>query len=591
MQSAPIGKKMINTQPPRQVPSLIKGNTALQLFTDRHNFIKLFAEYLNEDEQPHQKILFLTGDGGNGKSLLINFLKEKCCKRFPQEKWHELKTQSDEEVTEFIVNAPDFKPVPAVLLDFGKHPTGVSEERPQDPFYGLSMLYRRLLSTIQNHNYQLHFPLYEFACILYLKQNEKLTPEIMSQYFESSVKSAFISGIMTVIDDTVNSLPPPLITIISSILSQPIERLREHIDGNLTLRYLRGRALREDNFELLQDLDVDTELINELPRLFASDINVAMSKSNAPERVVLFFDSYEAFWKEQRNLSNILFFEKDRWLRHLLHEVLNLSNHRIVVVVAGREPPRWHEDRKLNISQEHIDSRQVLHLSTSDAKIYLKKVKNCLGSEDILHSQVSDKLIKIASVDNNQVHPFCLSLCADSLREVVKEGKDINLDNLGNIVKPTDKIRITVELILKYTDNNIKYAVDVLSACRAFNFEVYHRLGRELHFSSEQPDFDTLTKFPFVWKYEDRGQDWYCIHNLVRQLNHEDNNETTQKAHAKLENFYRDRNDVAEAIYHAICQDSQRGVSEWIIFFRLEMKRRNFEVCRILLALRKEMNF
>lgn len=47
----------------------------LQLFTDRHKFTRLFAEYINEDP-PRSTILYLHGDGGNGKSLLLKFLRE-----------------------------------------------------------------------------------------------------------------------------------------------------------------------------------------------------------------------------------------------------------------------------------------------------------------------------------------------------------------------------------------------------------------------------------------------------------------------------------------------------------------------------------
>jgi Cdc6-like AAA superfamily ATPase len=48
---------------------------ALQHFTDRYPLIRRFAHYLH-DSAPPSTILFLYGDGGNGKSLLLRY---SCC--------------------------------------------------------------------------------------------------------------------------------------------------------------------------------------------------------------------------------------------------------------------------------------------------------------------------------------------------------------------------------------------------------------------------------------------------------------------------------------------------------------------------------
>ncbi|BAY83733.1 TPR repeat protein [Calothrix parasitica NIES-267] len=64
-----------------------QGNRALQLFIDRHHLIKHFAEYIN-NEPVTEKILYFYGDGGNGKSLLLKYLRKNCCNRFKKEIWH-----------------------------------------------------------------------------------------------------------------------------------------------------------------------------------------------------------------------------------------------------------------------------------------------------------------------------------------------------------------------------------------------------------------------------------------------------------------------------------------------------------------------
>lgn len=47
--------------------SVTEGSRALDLFTDRHELTRLFAEYLNEPSR--KRILCFYGNGGNGKLL------------------------------------------------------------------------------------------------------------------------------------------------------------------------------------------------------------------------------------------------------------------------------------------------------------------------------------------------------------------------------------------------------------------------------------------------------------------------------------------------------------------------------------------
>ena len=70
-----------------QTDSITTGWRAFDLFTDRHEAIRHFAAYLHDDV-PRPTILCFHGDGGNGKSLLLRFLREHCCKRFRPEVWH-----------------------------------------------------------------------------------------------------------------------------------------------------------------------------------------------------------------------------------------------------------------------------------------------------------------------------------------------------------------------------------------------------------------------------------------------------------------------------------------------------------------------
>lgn len=68
-----------------RIESVTQEWRALQFFTDRYPLTRHFAAYLN-DEPPRHTILFFYGDGGNRKSLLLRYLRERCCKRLDPEK-------------------------------------------------------------------------------------------------------------------------------------------------------------------------------------------------------------------------------------------------------------------------------------------------------------------------------------------------------------------------------------------------------------------------------------------------------------------------------------------------------------------------
>lgn len=108
---------------------------SLDLFIDRHHLIKHFAEYINNDPVK-KKILYFYGDGGNGKSLLLKYLRTKCCNRFKQEIWQEILQQKDLKLLAGDIAIPYdtsyFHKVPAVLHDFGLAPNG--DDRPKDEF-------------------------------------------------------------------------------------------------------------------------------------------------------------------------------------------------------------------------------------------------------------------------------------------------------------------------------------------------------------------------------------------------------------------------------------------------------------------------
>jgi tetratricopeptide (TPR) repeat protein len=92
-----------------------------------------------------------------------------------------------------------------------------------------------------------------------------------------------------------------------------------------------------------------------------------------------------------------------------------------------------------------------------------------------------------------------------------------------------------------------------------------------------------------VWQAQQRGENWYRIHDLLRRLDDESGNETTRRAHEVLEQHYREKGEVAEAIYHANRLDWERGVEEWVEVFDAALKLSRNDQCRTLLEVRSDL--
>lgn len=181
-------------------------------------------------------------------------------------------------------------------------------------------------------------------------------------------------------------------------------------------------------------------------------------------------------------------------------------------------------------------------------------------------------------------------MCADIVLAARGRGETLTVDDFQGIPQLDHKCQILIKRLLKYVDEDVRDAVDALSASRAFNRELYFVLGQALHFQATNASFRCLTRFSFIWQAEGRDQDWYRIHPLVRRLTLQNEREMTNQAHPILE-YYRERGDVGEAIYHAVCQNRQRGIEECLEVFNTAIQERNFELCRTLEEIRKELNF
>jgi tetratricopeptide (TPR) repeat protein len=547
-----------------QSETITAGWRSLELFIDRYQAIRLFLAYLH-DNPPHEQILFFYGDGGNGKSLLLHFLRVHCCKRLRPEEWEYVRTVPQAQLEGFLQNTEGIEALPSAFLDFGMQPREV--ERPQDPFAALLMLRRQLT------RHRARFPLYDFACVWYLRETGQLT----------QLDSLFPAEEMGFITELVNLLGSiPYVSLANAVLNMMSKRL-----GNWFTFYRHRRKLDESQVATILKMEVHTELLEALPRLFAHDLNTTMAFPNAPHRLVLFFDTHESFWgMRERESARDRFFQRDEWLRQLLGHIDLVQG--IVVVVAGRDKPRWAQASRAKISDSFVDVQLIGHLSTTDAMTYLERA-------GITNAAMRECLVRYVQFKPDDIHPFYLGLCADAILASEARGVPLTPEDFHTTPQLEARAAELLDRLLRYVDVHMEYAVRALSACRAFNRNIYFVLGAALNFQATASEFQVLCAFSFVWRAEVQGEGWYRIHDLVRRLMHEHLDEYTRQAHEVLEHYYRecaasgDTTGSAEAIYHANCLDWERGVQEWVDVFEEALWQHDYVHCRALLTVRNEL--
>ena len=571
--------------------SITEKEHALRLFTDRITERRLFASYVNEDPAPGT-ILFFHGDGGNGKSLLLQTLKEHYCHRLPEDSWEYIRDMDDDAgFTEQYENATEATKLPYAYLDFATS-ASQRDENPRIDLDGLVLIRKQL------GRYGLRFPLFDWAFLKYQIKGLGITP--------TNLKNPFPTDEMTFSNSLIELLYENKYT---GKITGVFSLFNKHAGADWVL-YCKKRGLDESQWEKLNSLDPKTELYEQLPSMLAQDINSAMFMENAPKRVVLFFDTHEAFWHKDKDRESVdSFFQKDEWLRKFLRE-LDRENG-IINVIAGRELPRWANAPKFPIPFEYntVNSitglqeiKQCIHmhevgtLTRADAEEYLNKAG--VGLQD---PALQQKIIDFAEANENlidQVHPFYLGLCADIVLTAERNGEVISADKFAASSDHQNKSRLLVNRLLTYCIPAVQNAVINMAAARFFDEELFCTLNSKLNSSLANVDaYNELIDFSFIKKSKDiNNKDWCSIHSLLRSLLRKLEPDKTAKANAALEAFYRERiveGDsfaIIDAIYHANRQDWERGHEEWLLVFNAARERSQYALCVALSALVPELS-
>lgn len=463
------------------------GDIALQNFSGRDDIKYLYFKLINKDPSP-KNILYLYGDGGNGKSLIIKFLRKYGSRRIYENPYWE----QEGEVVDYEL-LTDFEEIPTSFIDFSNK---VNENyNPFDPVSSLLKMRRDLSFK------GLKFPLFDYACLWYFYKSGRS---------KSQIKNLF---------------PPEELDVISNIadmiwdnkwfaMSKSIISLFDKHFQEKALLFFKKRNIKEEELEEISNLDYETDLLDNLPIYFANDLNQSIEIIGKHKRVTLFFDTHESLWNNDRDISENLYFEKDKWLRQLLCTIQN--NKAIVAVIAGREKPRWCDAFDYQIKNEDIHLYNVTHFTKRDAENYLMKL-------EIDDSIQIKKILEYTSINENEYHPLYLALFVETIKLANLKGEEFQFDTIKLNKNIEFKQKELIERFLKYVDPEIKMAVQALSALNSFDKDMYYFISEQLFkqykikFQVSDRYFETLTKFSFVWSDPDIEGN-FKIHDLIRKL-------------------------------------------------------------------------
>jgi hypothetical protein len=211
--------------------------------------------------------------------------------------------------------------------------------------------------------YRIATPRFDFAAVTYL---HKLGFDL-----DRRLPELFPRGELAIALDLADALLPVQVMQVGEDLFGALDR---RLDDVFTRRRVQRRLPKADAEEILS-LAPEPDLIEQMPRLFAADLRGALGEKARHPRVVLLFDTHEAFFGEAiadpAALLHAGVLMRDEWLRRLLgHLPLEAG---VVAMVAGRTRPPWASATVAAIPDAFVDAWPVGSLTTVDALAYLGK--------------------------------------------------------------------------------------------------------------------------------------------------------------------------------------------------------------------------
>ncbi|MDF5758809.1 hypothetical protein [Spongiactinospora sp. TRM90649] len=269
----------------------------------------------------------------------------------------------------------------------------------------------------------------------------------------------------------------------------------------------RRRHLRTDGTLAQLDQLPGADLVDAVTYLFAEDLRIGCK--DTPYLVVV--DAYEALGLPSA----------DTWLRDLVGQL-----DRGLTVIASREPVAWH--------QVDADWEEVIRV------LPLEGLPMESRMELLADGGVSDPQLQEVIANASVGVPFYLHLAVDS------EGK-------GRVVSQ-DEI---MQRFLQHVDPDERRYLDLLSASRTFDFELFTRLAQAFHLPASRLAWERLVAYSFVYPASDER---FQLHQLMaNSLCVRLSSAIARDTHSMLHELWRDRAEkdnatdaLCEAVYHGL---------------------------------------
>ncbi|MEV4213663.1 hypothetical protein [Micromonospora sp. NPDC049662] len=267
----------------------------------------------------------------------------------------------------------------------------------------------------------------------------------------------------------------------------------------------RRRQIRiDDTLRSLDDLS-NVDLVDAVTFLFAEDLR----ESSADRPYVIFVDAYEALVSASIRAGRASML--DVWLRDLVAQL-----DRGLVVVASREPLRWHA---YDPSWATVTRQCQVDGLPMNARLEL-----------LTESGIADAADRDAIARASAGLPFYLHLAIDTWTAAGDPGRAVSPEEI-------------LQRFLQHVGGQEIRTLELLSIPRIFDFEIFQALADAFDLPRHRPAWESLTAYSFVYP---AGQHGHRLHQLMRSaLSTHISPATARDVHRILRDIWADRSGQA----------------------------------------------
>jgi len=383
---------------PRSLRSLDAPSQHLHNFTNREKEKESLRRVLDLPEGTPLPVLMFYGVGGNGKSWLLRKLRE------------ELPSGS-----------------PSALLDLEPLTGGT-------PYHTDSS---RALAELRRQLAKVSLPWFDLA-YAWLRYKEGVKDEPLLR--GSGAAATTFDFILEAANALASSVP--VVNWATWLAKKVAGPVWKRFKGTRMADWLMTQAGQEDFVRLrrMSSQEIYPQLASRLLQDLAEHLPPRGGKAC---RGILFLDTFEAL--RLGVLGQAQSSEREAWVRSLY-----MVDSPLLLVLAGRDQLRWHEQDPGYANPACLEQHLVGGLSEGDARDFLTK---CGIADQALQDavlRVSIDLETTGGDDGPGYHPFSLGLCADTIREETARGGAVDPATFD--MAPGDTARLAQRFLKSLSD-------------------------------------------------------------------------------------------------------------------------------------------